>query len=36
MVLGIAKSTGLARMSFSVPLGNLYIIAQKPLAGARG
>jgi SAM-dependent methyltransferase len=36
MVLRIASSTGLARMSFSVPLGNLYIVAQKPLAGARG
>ena len=30
-VLGIAKSTGLARLSFSVRLGNLFVIAQKPL-----
>jgi len=36
LVLRIAKNTGLARMSLSVPLGNLYVAAQKPLPGARG
>jgi len=34
-VLQMANSTGLGRLSFSVPLGNLYMLAQKPLTGAR-
>jgi len=32
-VLKIANGTGLARLSCAVPLGNLYVIAQKPSSG---
>jgi SAM-dependent methyltransferase len=35
IVLRMANVTGLARLSFSVPLGNLYIVGQKPLPGVR-